>query len=147
MRRLRAGLAVALLAALLGGCVGDPQASYCRAVERNQAALGEIVGTGARDALLQALPHFDDLASRAPRDIAEDWREVTRAVTRLQNAFDAAEVDPATFDPMSPPEDLSEEALLRIQRAAADLDRPVTRTALARVEQHALDVCGTPLGL
>lgn len=143
-----AGLAMALLGVLVvSGCSGDPQASYCDVVENRQQELGAVIGEGEQDALLRARPIFEELAAAAPRDIAEEWRTVLRAITAVQTAFEEAGADPATYDPENPPESLSDDQRADLERAAAGLLAPRTTGALADVEQHALDVCKTPLTL
>ncbi|MDP3889724.1 hypothetical protein [Nocardioides sp.] len=139
--------AAALAAGLVAGCSSDPQQAYCATVEKHQAELGAIIGSGERDALLQARPIYEDLAEDAPRDIAGEWRTVLRSIDSVEAAFDEAGVDPSSYDPENPPPGLDDEERADLERAAAGLLDPRTRKALAEVEQHALDVCKTPLSL
>ena len=54
-------------------------------------------------------------------------------------------VDPSSYTPDEPPADLDDEARQEIEAAAREVGSEQTVTAMAAVEQHALDVCGTPL--
>lgn len=140
-------LAALLLAGLLAGCGGDPQEEYCEAVKDRQEELTEITTSGERTALLEALPVFRDLAAEAPSDIRHEWRQVVSSLEGLEEALDEAGVDPATYDARKPPPGLVEEERQRIEAAAGEVASNRTVEALAGVEQHARDVCKTPLSL
>src|SRR3954470_4960121 len=100
VRRLVAGgLTAALAAALLVACGGDPYADYCDAVKSHQQALSRTLDAGGHQALLKALPTFESLQDDAPSDVRDDWKALTGALTELQDALAAADVDPATYDP------------------------------------------------
>lgn len=146
-RRLAVGapLPGVLLGLLLGGCSGDPQAAYCETVDEHQATLTEIAASDDAGTLLQALPPYRDLAEDAPRDVAADWDQVVDALAALEAALDEAGVDPSTYDAASPPPGLPAADRKAIGQAAEELGSEATVSAMARVEQHALDVCGTPL--
>lgn len=142
---------VAVLAGclLLAGC-GEPSAEevrtdYCATVKDHQRALSDRLAGGSPTALLDAQPIFQDLADTAPGDIADDWGVVLDAIEGLDDALTDAGVDPATYDPAKPPEDLGKEQRDDIERAAAELLNPRTKEAVAAVDQQARDVCGTPL--
>lgn len=145
MSRAAALLAVALV---LGGCAQDAddvRADYCEAVEQHQVELSDLLAGESPTALLTALPIFRDLAEEAPGDIADEWRVLIDAVDDLDGALAGAGVDPASYDPARPPADLSEEQRTAIERAAAGLLDPSTDAAFQAVDQHARDVCKTPL--
>ena len=144
MRRL---LAVLLVAPLLAGCGGDPQEEYCAAVRDHQAELSDIVSGGGPDALLEALDVLRALQDQAPRDIADEWQHVVARLEALQEALDAAGVEPAAYDRDQPPEGLSDEQVDRIDAAARELGSGTTLRALQDLEQQARDVCKTPLTL
>jgi hypothetical protein len=137
---------VALLAALaLGGCSDDPQADYCDAVRDHQEELTEIAADSDAGAIFDALDAYDDLAEEAPRDIADDWQSVIGPLRDLQQALEDSGVDPSTYSAEKPPAGLDDAARLDIEAAARKVGSEQTVTAMAAVEQHALDVCGTPL--
>jgi hypothetical protein len=137
---------MALLAALVaGGCSSDPQADYCDAVRDHQEELTEIAADGDAGAIFDALDAYDDLAEEAPRDIADDWQSVIGPLRDLQQALEDSGVDPSTYSAEKPPADLDARARQDIEAAARKVGSEQTVTAMAAVEQHALDVCGTPL--
>ncbi len=65
----------------------------------------------------------------------------------LEQALDDAGVDPATYDPKNPPQDLGDDDVAAIADAADRVGSPETQRALQGLEQQALDVCQTPLSL
>ena len=137
--------ALLLLVPLAVGCSGDPQADYCDAVEEHQRALSDIAASEDAGALFDALDAYDDLREKAPRDIADDWDAVIDPLRRLEQVLADNGVDPSSYDADEPPADLDDEARKAIEAAAREVGSEQTVTAMAAVEQHALDVCGTPL--
>jgi hypothetical protein len=137
---------VVLLAMLTAGC-RDQQDEYCAAVKDHQAELGEVLGTNTPDALLKALPIFEELADRAPEDIGDEWATVLEALRALRDALADAGVDPASYDRDHPPAGLSQADKDAIDAAARQVGSEATATAFNGVEQQAKDVCGTPLQL
>lgn len=127
------------------GCSSDPQEGYCEAVEDHQAALSEVAASDDPAAVFDALDAYDDLADRAPADIADDWADVVEPLHRLQRVLDEHGVDASSYAADAPPGDLGEKARAAIEAAAREVGSERTVTAMAAVEQHALDVCGTPL--
>lgn len=142
-----AALAVAALATTLAGCGGDPYAGYCDSVKSHQDQLTRTLGAGGPQALLEALPTFEDLRRDAPEDIADDWAVLTKALDDLRDALKAAGVDPATYEPGTPPAGVSRADRDRIAAAATEVGGERTRAALAAVDQQARDVCHTSLTL
>ena len=139
-------LVVPLLACLLAaGCSNDPQAAYCAAVEEHQESLTAIAADEDAGALFGALDTYDDLREKAPRDIADDWDAVIGPLRALEQVLSDHGVDPSTYAADDPPADLDEGAREDIEAAAREVGSEQTVTAMAAVEQHALDVCGTPL--
>lgn len=147
VRLLLTGLAIGLSAALLVSCGGDPYAGYCDAVKRHQEQLTRTLGEGGPQALLKALPTFEELQDEAPSDIEDDWAALTRALTDLKDALEAADLDPATYDPAKPPAGVTTAERDRIAAAATTVGGERTRAALAAVDQQARDVCHSPLTL
>ena len=139
-------LVVPLLACLLAaGCSNDPQADYCDAVEEHQESLTEIAADEDAGAIFGALDTYDDLREKAPRDIADDWDAVIDPLRALEQVLSDHGVDPSTYAADDPPADLDAGAREDIEAAAREVGSEQTVTAMAAVEQHALDVCGTPL--
>lgn len=138
-------VALLLLVPLAVGCSGDPRADYCDAVEEHQKALTDVAASEDAGAIFSALDAYDDMRVEAPRDIADDWDAVIDPLRRLEQVLADNGVDPSSYDAEEPPPDLDDEAREAIEAAARDVGSDQTVTAMAAVEQHALDVCGTPL--
>ncbi|HEX5087050.1 MAG TPA: hypothetical protein VFV89_04525 [Nocardioides sp.] len=145
-RTRRAVVLAVVLVLGVSGCQSE-QEQYCDAVKDHQQELSEVLGDGSPDALLKALPIFEDLADDAPDDIRDDWKTVIDALDGLQEALDDAGVDPATYDRDHPPAGLSEADQEAIDQAAAQVGSQASTTAFNAVDQEAKDVCGTPLQL
>ena len=145
-RRNRPSRTAALLlaASLLTGCGGD---DYCGAVEEHQAELTDESASGSPAALLEALPVFRDLQEQAPDDILDDWETFLDPLTELDEALEAADVEPATYDPENLPADLTDEERERIEAAGAALADPAVVAAFDGVQQQAKDVCHTPMSI
>jgi hypothetical protein len=137
----------ALVLPLLVACGGGGTDDYCAAVKDHQQALSDIVGSGDPDALIRALPVFEDLQSKAPGDITDEWQQVVGRIQALRDALDEAGVDPATYDRKKPPAGLSAEDKAAIDAAAKQLGSGTTLRALQDLDQEARDVCKTPLTL
>jgi hypothetical protein len=145
-RRRRGAVAatLALTLAVSTGCASD-QEKYCDAVEDHQQELGEVLGGGAPDALLEALPIFRDLADQAPEDLRDEWKTVVDAVAGLQQALEDAGVDPASYDRDHPPDGMTQADRDAIDAAARRLASEETESAFTGIDQQAKDVCGTLL--
>ncbi|MCW2737210.1 hypothetical protein [Nocardioides sp.] len=143
MRQLALASLVACLA--LTGCSGDPQERYCDAVQEHQTALSDIAASEDAGAIFGALDAYEDLQDKAPRDIADDWAEVVDPLRELEQVLTDHGVDPSSYAADDPPADLDDEGRRAIEAAARAVGSEQTVTAMAAVEQHALDVCGTPL--
>lgn len=137
---------LALVVPLLVAC-GDDKDGYCDAVKDDQEALAEHLGSKDPDALLGALDIFRELQDRAPSDIADEWQAVVDAIGGLRETLEAAGADPATYDPASPPPDVTPEEQKEITAASRRLTSPETLQALEAVDQQVRDVCHTPLFL
>lgn len=123
----------------------SPQERYCQEAADRRAELTADLAKGPEVGLLTALPLLEDLRDAAPPDIADAWSRFVKAVVGLRDALDEAGVDPETYDRDDPPEGVSVADRDAIDRAATALGSAATRTALSQVDQHARDVCGTPL--
>jgi len=141
----RAALVLLLAVLALSGCSGDPQETYCEAVSEHQAELTDIAASEDTGALFDALDTYDDLRQQAPRDIADDWDAVIEPLRALEKALADNGVDASSYTSDEPPADLDEAGRQEIEAAAREVGSEQTVTAMAAVEQHALDVCGTPL--
>jgi hypothetical protein len=143
---IRALAVLPLLACLaLTGCSQDPQADYCDAVSAHQVELSDIAASEDAGALFGALDTYDELRGKAPRDIVDDWDAVIGPLRELEKVLKDHGVDPSTYAADDPPADLDAAGRREIEAAAREVGSEQTVTAMAAVEQHALDVCGTPL--
>jgi hypothetical protein len=129
----------------LSGCSGDPEADYCEAVEEHQAELSEVAASEDAGAVFDALDDYEQLAELAPRDITDDWAAVVAPLRTLEEVLAAHDVDPSTYTAKTPPAGLAADAREEIEAAARAVGSQRTVEAMTAVEQHALDVCGTPL--
>ena len=134
-----------LVGLLASGCSDDPQADYCEQVEDHQASLSDVAASDDAGALFGALDIYDDLREAAPRDIADDWAAVVDPLRELEEVLTEHGVDPSSYAAADPPADLDDGGRAEIEAAARAVGSEQTVTAMAAVEQHALDVCGTPL--
>lgn len=139
-------LAVLLAAPILAACSSE-QETYCNAVEEHQQELSDLVGGDEPDALLQALAVFENLQDQAPSDISDEWQQVVGRVEALRDAVEAAGVDPATYEREDPSTELDPVDRAAIDAAAAELGSETTLRALQDLDQHARDVCKSPLTL
>ncbi|UMG92626.1 hypothetical protein [Nocardioides sp. TF02-7] len=105
------------------------------------------MAAGGRTGLVAALPSFEALAERSPDDIADEWTVVVARTRQLVDALEAAGVDPATYDRRRPPPGTTPAQRQAIDAAAQALVSTTTGSAMAAVQQHARDVCKTPLAL
>lgn len=140
---------VAALVLVAGGAmwwvvVGrDPD--YCGLVEQHSAAVQ--AGTEPLHNVVAGLPELEALAAEAPSDLKDEWQVVVNAVRGFAGAFADTGVDPGTADLSALPESVTAEQRKRITDAASALVSPQVTEAVAGIEQHALDVCHTPLEL
>lgn len=139
-------MVVLLLPVVLTAC-GDDQDAYCDAVSEHQQELSELIGSTDPDALLQAVPIFEDLRDRAPSDIEDEWQALISGITALGDTMSSIGVDPDTYDPTNPPPDVTPEEQKAIRAASRRLTAPETLQALKDIDQQVRDVCHTPLTL
>lgn len=142
------GAGVLAAALLVTGC-GEPdpeeqRESYCERVKAESAQLTRTIEEGGQAGLLHALPTLESLAEDAPDDIRRPWRILLDAIRGLRDALDDAGLEPEQVDGTLPPE-LPAEQRRAIEDAAIRMASPETLDASDQVDQHARDVCHTPL--
>ena len=145
MRRL---IPLFLVPVLLTAC-GEPTADegreeYCAQVEQDSEELTRIVDEGGAGAFTQALPTLEGLADKAPGDIQDEWSLLIDALRGLRDALEETGVEPGEIDGKLP-EDLPAADRRRISAAASVLADPEVVEASQGIEQHALDICKTPI--
>lgn len=142
---------LALLAPLLlTGCGDDPDRfeAYCSLVKDEQTNLTELLAAdGGSSGLLPGLPVFERFEEAAPDDIADDWSVIVQRLTSLSDALEDAGVDPSTYDPVDPPDDITPEQKEAISLAAGSVGTENVREALDNVQQQSRDVCKAELSL
>jgi hypothetical protein len=121
------------------------RADYCEVVADTQVELSETMAEESPATLLRALPLLRDLSAEAPRDIVDEWELLVGALDGLDDALAEAGVDPADYDADNPPDGVSEAQQQEIADAADELARTEVAAAFEGVQQHAKDVCQTPL--
>ncbi|MFB9314425.1 hypothetical protein [Nocardioides plantarum] len=138
---------VLLLPLVTVGCGDDdPVDSYCAVVKKERPGLGKLLDEGSGSSgLLPALPVFERLEDAAPRDIADDWSVVVQRLRGLSQALEDAGADPASYDPVDPPDGVTAKEREAISLAAGSLATEGVVEAFDNVQQQARDVCGTSL--
>lgn len=143
-------LAVALCAALALGLTSCSQSdqgrrdAYCEKVDDASGDLTRITDEGGTGAFVTALPILEKLGAASPGDLKDEWQVFLNALRGLASALQEADLDPDAVD-NGLPQDLSGKARRKITGAASVLATDEVRAASAGIEQHALDICGTPL--
>lgn len=142
--------AVLLLPLATAGCGEEPDRfeSYCATVDKEKPGLSRVLDeSGGSSGLLPALPAFERLEQAAPDDIADDWSVIVQRLSSLSDALADAGVDPATYDPVDPPDGVTADEKEAISLAAGSVATEAVREALENVQQQSRDVCKTELAL
>jgi hypothetical protein len=137
-----------LLVATLTGCASQTE-KYCSTLKDDNAELQKLASGSDQPAgrvLDRSLAIFEELQGKAPHDVAADWNDFVYAWKSVVDAFRAAGVDPARFDPARRPPGVSTGQFQAIKQAAAELDSETVQAAAARIEDHAQTVCKVDLG-
>jgi len=145
VKLLAAVAAVLLMASSAIWWIAGRDPDYCGLVEEHSAAVQ--AGTEPLHDLVAGLPELESLAAKAPSDLKDEWQVVVNAVHGFAQAFADTGVDPGTADLAALPDSVTAEQRKRITDAASALVSPQVTEAVAGIEQHALDVCHTPLEL
>lgn len=153
--RLGAVAAMAFLLVLLSGCanpvswVSGSNAidDYCVDLGSHQAQFADMFAAGTPDALLKNLPMLEQIAAKAPSDIADDWQNFLTPVQGLAKALEAAGIRPDDYHDGLPPAGTSSAVREQIARAAALLATPSATSAASSIDQQARDVCKLNLGM
>jgi len=155
MRPAGALVGALVLAGALSGC-GNPVTwitggnaidDYCGDLSSHQVAFADMFAAGTSDALLKNLPMLEQIAGKAPSDIADDWQNLLTPIQGLQKALDAAGVKATDFHDGVPPAGTNAAARKQIAQAAALLAAPAATNAATAIDQEARDVCKLNLGM
>lgn len=150
-RRSRlAPVATVVSLVLLGGLSAcqqsaeDERAEYCDQVEADSAELTRISDEGGAGGFLEAMPTLEGLSEKSPSDLKDEWQMFLNGLGVLEDAVDRAGLEPDQLDdPL--PKSLARADRQRLNKAANFLQDPRVVRAAQGIEQHALDVCGTPI--
>lgn len=147
-RTLIAGLAAVLCGLVAAGC-GEPteeetRDEYCAQVQEDSEELTRMADEGKAGAFLTALPTLEGLAEMAPGDLDDEWSLLLDALHGLRDTLEETGVEPERLDGGLPAE-LPAEDRTRIAAAASVLVDPDVVRATQGIEQHALDICKTPI--
>jgi len=138
---------VLVLAVMTTGCdqsEDDARADYCDQVEADADTITRAVDEKGSAAFVDLLPTLEGLAEKAPSDVRDEWQVFLNALRGLRDALEAAGLKPEDVTGRLP-ESLSAADRKRVRGAASVLAGDDVRLATKSVEQHALDVCHTPL--
>lgn len=143
--RLLPALMVAVPGTAVAACSEDPIEAYCDVVAEER----QVIGAAGEEpgGLIAVHDSLERLGEAAPPDLRDEWDQILLRVGTLREALEAAGVDPGSYDPQQPVEGVGEQEEQAISDAAVALVDPAVMRAVRGVEQHALDVCRTPLGL
>jgi hypothetical protein len=133
-------VAAAVLALGLVGC-SDPEEGYCETLAAEQEELTELAERDSGDVLSPTAASFQRLQSEAPEELRDEWDTVVGAYQVLTETIDELGVDPESYDPEAPPDDLSDGEVRRLATAAGALGSTRVVDAVRGIEDHARTVC------
>jgi len=148
MRPVLVALLVLGLGPGLAGCqqsAEQQREEYCAAVAEEGSELTRIADEAGPAGFLQALPILEGLAARAPSDVRDEWQTFLDALHGLRDALEESGVDPEAMGEEGLPEGLSRAERRRVRAQASVLASGDVVAATQGIEQHALDVCRTPI--
>ena len=146
-RRWAAAAAALALLLPLAGCGGDPEDTYCTALQADRKQMAAMVDSTSPTALLSNLPMLEDLAAQAPPDLVDEWQAFLRPVKGLDKALKDAGVKASDFREGKPPAGLTAAQRTSISEAAGQLGDDDVVQGAAGIDQQARDVCKINLGL
>lgn len=145
---MRPLLASALLLALVvTGCdksEDDQRTDYCDQVKTDADTITRAVDEKGAAAFFDVLPTLEGLAEKAPGDVRDEWQVLLNALRGMRDALEDTGVEPDQVNGKLPA-GLPAEDKRRIRGAASVLAGQDVLVATQGIEQHALDVCHTPL--
>jgi hypothetical protein len=136
----KAAVTAAVLAIGLMGC-SDPEEGYCETLAAEQGELTELAERDSGDVLSPTAASFQRLQEAAPEELRDEWDTVVGAYQVLKETIDELGVDPDSYDPEAPPDDLADAAVRRLATAAGALGSTRVLDAVRGIEDHARTVC------
>jgi hypothetical protein len=141
-------LAVSLLiSVVVTGCgesKDDVRASYCDQVKADADTITRAVDEKGAGAFVAVLPTLEGLAAKAPGDVRDEWQVLVNALRGMRDALKETGLRPEQVNGKLPA-GLPATDRRRIELAASVLAGQDVKVATQDIEQHALDVCHTPL--
>lgn len=150
MRVLAALVAGVVGVGLLAGCGDDEEGqrdAYCDALRAEQPTFGEMASREDPAYFVEQRPMLERLGKQAPADLTDEWQTFLNALKGLDEALQAANVEPGEFGPGKVPDDLTVADAKKISDAADVLASEEVVAAANGIEQQARDVCLVQLGL
>lgn len=158
---LTAGLLLG--AGLLAGCGGDDDKGrdgggkasgdgYCSLVKSSKDEFAALTGNDVPDfaEFERFLDRADELAEKAPAEIADDWKTLDRVLDEFREALDDAGI---TLEQLGEaiatgkvPEGVSAEKLTELGTRMQKLDSESVDKATEAITKHAKDECDLDLG-
>lgn len=145
--RAAAALGASVLLLTGAGCqqsAEEERADYCEQVKKDADELTRITDEGGAGGFLDALPLLEGLAEKSPSDLKDEWRTLLNALHGLEEAVEETDIDPDDLNGKLPA-DLTRAERTRVRQAATVLQEQQVVQSASGIEQHALDVCETPI--
>ena len=146
IRGLVAGAVAAALLLAPQAC-GDPEKTYCDALNADQQMFSEMQEDANGLGLLKQRTALHRLADKAPDDLDDEWQTFLGALDAFEDTLAETGVHPDDFVAGKPPAGLSAADRTRIANAASELSSADVVEAANGIEQQAKDVCKLQLGL
>jgi hypothetical protein len=148
---MRTSLTLAALALSLGSltaCGGDDE--YCKELKADQAYFKSFSSSNPDfDKLDDALDRFHSLADSAPDEVADDWKVVDEAFTKVEKAMKDAGVKFSDLPKMQQgqiPEGVDAGKLAELGPKLQELSAAKFEKAGDAIQKHAKDACDINLG-
>lgn len=143
---------IALSSVMLTGCgssSGSSSSGYCDELKAAKSQFSSLnSGTPNFDKFSEAIATFHKIADHAPKDVADDWKKLDGALTKLEADLKSAGLtlkDLGTITSGGVPEGMTQEeltaALPKLQSAFSSLSNGDLETASKNIEKHAKSEC------
>lgn len=148
---MRTSLTLAALALSLGSltaCGGDDE--YCKELKADKAYFESFSSSSPDfDKLDDALNRFHSLADNAPDEVADDWKVIDEAFTKVEKAMDDAGVKFSDLPKMQQgkvPEGVDASKLAQLGPKLQELTGDKFSKAGDAIQKHAKESCDISLG-
>lgn len=147
-RTLALGAVAVLTSTLLVGCGGSDTQAYCDDLKAAKSDLGSF-SSGAETNFADAIDAVHKLADEAPDNVADDWKTLDDALTKLEDALDEAGLSPDDLDALSSgqmPDGVDPAKLQDLMPTLTELSSTDLTEAADAIEKDAKDTCDVDLG-